>query len=591
MSVIATAHGEDQVRRTARIRTRIVLAVMIFWAVAIVVRLVHLQIFTRQEARDLIATQNEAKIDIIPNRGTIRDRHGMILAQMVSMRSVQYLFSEDMPPASRQETIRRLAPILDLDAKKIAGLRDDLAKKKGFIWIKRKIDPETAARVEALKIPGIDVVEEPLRLYPQGSLASHVLGFVNTDNVGLGGMEYRNNEILQGKKGQRIIFRDTFKRTYRSEQTLAPESGRDIDLTIDAVIQFLAQREIEKSVAENAAAWGAVVVSDPATGEILAMASAPAYDPNAYNQSDPQARFERTFQGRIDPGSTFKIVTLSAALENRKVATYDTFDCSAKAIDVAGGPIRDHKAFGVLSVSGIIAESSNIGTIQIGRRVGPELLYRTMKDFGFGDLTGIELPAESAGVVRPPDKWSRRSIDSISVGYEVSVTPLQILQAGNIIANRGVRVPLRIIKSIDGRPGIPAANAAPPARVISAQTAEKVVDILERVILEGTGTAAAVPGFAAAGKTGTSQIFDPVEKKYSLSHHTASFVGFVPSDRPVLSIVVVLYDPRNNAYYGGQVAAPVFREIAVRALRYLGVAPSLKEGTIPVEAESERRER
>jgi len=587
MNGFAAAPGEDGFRRTARVRTRIILAVMILWAAAIVVRLFHLQIFTYQEAKGQIEFQSQSETTIFPDRGTIRDRQGTVLAQMVARQSVQYFFSEDSRPEERLALIRKLAPVLDLDESKIASFRTVLSRKRGSLWLKRKIDPETAARVEALALPGVRLNEEPLRFYPQGALAAHVLGFVNVDNKGQGGVESKFDDVLQGKPGTQILYQDVAGRPYRSEETVAPERGRDIDLTIDARIQYIAQREIEKAVAVNRAAWGGVIVSDPATGEILAMASAPSYDPNAFGKSDPASHFERTFRTRIDPGSTFKIVTAAAALESRKVATYETFDCSAKAIDVAGGPIRDHKPYGVLSFSEIIAESSNIGTIQIGRRVGTELLYRTIKDFGFGERTGIELSAEEPGLVHPPKDWTRRSIDSVSVGYEVSVTLLQMLQAANIVANRGVRVPPRIIKNVAGRPQPPPADLAPTVRVISTQTAEKLIDILERVVLEGTGTAAALKGYTVAGKTGTSQIFDPVDKKYSLSRHTASFVGFVPSDNPVLSMVVVLYDPQNDAYYGGQVAAPVFRDIALPSLRLLGVFPSPTQ-TILAKADSEK---
>ncbi|MCX6566244.1 MAG: penicillin-binding protein 2 [Candidatus Aminicenantes bacterium] len=572
--------GEESVRKTARIRTRIVLIAMILWASGIVIRLVHLQIFYHDRAKDQIAFQNQAKVKIFPDRGTIRDRRGTILAQMISQRSVFYAPSSKESLDARLAPLQKLIPLLELDEKTVASIQASVEQKKPFIWIKRKINLETAARVDDLLLPGIFTQEEPRRIYPQGSLAAHVLGGVNIDNGGQAGVEILFNETLLGKPGERIFYRDTYKRPYRSEQTVAPERGRDIDLTIDAVIQYIAQREIEKSVVENKAAWGAVIVSDPSTGEILAMASAPSYDPNQYGNADRVARMEWAYSRRIDPGSTFKIVTAAAALENRRVATYETFDCRPESIDVVGGPIRDHKPFGILSFSEIIAESSNIGTIQIGRRVGAELLYKTIKDFGFGERTGIELPSEAAGVVHPPDEWSRRSLDSISVGYEVSVTPLQLLQAVNIVANRGVRLVPRIIKSVAGRPRQPQAGDSPPVQVISAQTAEKLIDILERVVLEGTGTAAALKGYAVAGKTGTSQIYDPVDRKYSLSRHTASFIGFVPSDKPALSMVVVLYEPKNSAYYGGQVAAPVFREIALRVLRYLHVFPSPTNQTI-----------
>ncbi|MHB8053961.1 MAG: peptidoglycan D,D-transpeptidase FtsI family protein [Candidatus Aminicenantales bacterium] len=579
MNFILPSTGEESVRKTARIRTRIILIAMILWASGIVLRLVHLQIFRHAESRSQIAAQNQDKVDIFPERGTISDRNGVVLAQMVTKKSIHYNASMKESLEARMAPVKKLVPVLGLDKDAVDSIRASVERKKPFIYIKRRIDAETAAGVEGLRLPGIGLQDEPVRAYPQGRLAAHVLGYVNIDNKGQGGVEMQFDEDLRGKRGKLILYRDTYQRAYRSEQTVAPERGKDVVLTIDAVIQYIAQREIEKAVVENNAAWGAVIVSDPATGEILAMASAPSYDPNQYGRSDPQSRYERAFCAQIDPGSTFKIVTAAAALENRKVATYETFNCAENAITVAGGQIRDHKPFGVLSFSGIIAESSNIGTIQIGRRVGGELMYKTIRDFGFGARTGLDLPAELPGIVHPPDEWSRRSLDSISVGYEVSVTPLQLLQAINVIANRGVRLPPRIIESVDGRPWPPKGGPS-PVQVISAQTAEKLIDILERVVLDGTGTAAAVKGYTVAGKTGTSQIFDRVGGKYSLAHHTASFIGFAPTDKPVVSAAVVLFDPQRNAYYGGQVAAPVFREIVLCVLRHRGVFPSQEDKTI-----------
>lgn len=580
MNFIFPPAGDEAVRKTVRIRTRIVLALMIIWGAAIVVRLVHLQIFCHARSRDQITAQNRDKAAIIPDRGTIFDRNGTVLAQMVSRKSIFYTPAPSESLESRLAPVKKIAPVLGLDGIAVASLRAALEQKKTFLWIKRKVDVEIAARVEALRLPGVFTQDEPTRSYPQGSLAAHVLGFVNIDNKGQAGVEKQFDEALRGREGERIIYRDTYRRPYRTEQILAPERGKDVALTIDAVIQYIAQREIERAVAGNAAAWGAVIVSDPATGEILAMASAPSYDPNQYGRSNPASRYERAYCAQIDPGSTFKIVTAAAALEHRKVATFETFNCAADAITVAGGAIRDHKPYGILTFSGVIAESSNIGTIQIGRRVGGDLLYQTIQAFGFGSKTGIELPAELPGIVHHPSVWSRRSLDAMSVGYEVSVTPLQLLQAVNTIANRGVRIPPRIIKSVDGHPWPPRPGGPGVVQVISPQTAEKLIDILERVVVDGTGAAAAVKGYTVAGKTGTSQIYDRAGGKYSYAHHTASFAGFTPTDKPVASIVVVLFDPQRNAYYGGQVAAPVFREIALRVLRHRGIVPAFVDPTI-----------
>jgi cell division protein FtsI (penicillin-binding protein 3) len=313
---------------------------------------------------------------------------------------------------------------------------------------------------------------------------------------------------------------------------------------------------------------------DPRNGEILALANWPTFNPNALSKSDDDSRRNRAIQSLYEPGSTFKIVTASAALENRRVSLTQTFDCSKGQIEAAGGAIRDHKTFGILSFPEVIIESSNVGTVQVGRQVGPALLSQTIQAFHFGRKTGIELPAESAGIVHPLAEWTKRSLDSVSIGYELSATALQILMAANVIANRGEYVPPRIVKSIAGMTAGRNAAGGERVRVISEQTALALAAILERVVLEGTGKEAAAGGFAIAGKTGTSQLFDTALKTYQSSKHIASFVGFAPADKPVLSIVVVLAEPKkDNMYYGGLVAAPVFREIALRTLRYKGVIP------------------
>jgi cell division protein FtsI/penicillin-binding protein 2 len=566
--------AEESVRKTARIRTRIVVCGLIIWAAGIVVRLVQLQIFSYGKAKEQVTNQNRLETRILPERGTIFDRDGRIFAQISRSPSLWYAPTVKENPAAKMLPVKKLIPVLGLTPADIAGIRSQVEKGNKFVWIKRNIDEETVARVKALGLNGISSMEEPRRVYPQGRAAAHVLGAVDIDNEGQAGIELRFNEALRGEGGTQFIFRDGKKKEYQIKPLKAPVRGRDVFLTLDATIQYIAQREIEKAVADNQADWGAVIVSEPETGEILALASAPSYDPNRFSSADRESLYERAFRAQIEPGSTFKIVTAAAALENRRVASYETFDCRAGAIDVAGGPIRDHKPFGILSFSEVIAESSNIGTIQVGRRIGADLLYKAIKDFGFGEMTGIELPAEARGSIRAPKDWSGRSLDSLSVGYEIAVTPLQILQAVNIVANRGLRVPPRIVRTVDGRTARSAEDEAAPARIISAQTAEKLIDILERAVLDGTGTAAAIPGYAVAGKTGTSQIYDKAVGAYSLSRHTASFVGFVPADKPALSIIVVLNEPKNSAYYGGEVAAPVFREIALRVLRYRHVFPS-----------------
>jgi cell division protein FtsI (penicillin-binding protein 3) len=412
-----------------------------------------------------------------------------------------------------------------------------------------------------------------MRFYPKGSLAAHVLGSVDTDNKGSGGVEYKFNSVLSGKVGKKLILLDVRRREYHDEILEPSTRGEDIVLTLDENLQYIAETELARAVRDHGASWGTVIIANPQSGDVLALANVPTFDPNAYPPKTAEDEFNRAVRHLYDPGSTFKIVTAAAALENRLVSRDETFDCSRGSIESAGAPIRDHKNFGLLKFPEVFVHSSNVGAIQIARRVGRDGLYKTIKAFRFGEKTGIELPAEAAGLVRPLDEWTRRSLDSVSIGYETLVTPLQVLQAINILANGGIRIPLHIIKS---NPGLPAraSRAAPDLeQVLSPRTAQEIVSILEKAVLEGTGREAEVKGYSVAGKTGTTQIYDPALKCFSTTRHIASFVGFAPVENPQISIIVVLNEPKTDEYYGGQVAAPVFREIVKRALRYLEIHP------------------
>ncbi len=559
----------DHYRKQARLRTRIVALFCTLWLLIIVVRLVQIQVFGHARAEARVNEQNRSQTDILPRRGTIYDRQGRILALSLPARSVYYITNPADPIPARIEPIRRLAGALGLTAKELEKIESQIRANAGRVWLKRKIGPAAAAHVFNRKL-GIVYQEETKRSYPLGTLAAQVLGGVNIDEKGVSGIELKFNAVLQGKKGQTMAFRDALKHEYYYEVIEEPENGRDIVLTLDATIQFYAQSSIQKAVAETGAAWGTAIVSDPGTGDILAMATSPGFDPNEY-PAQPEADFNRAVRHMYEPGSTFKIVTAAAALENRVVTPADTFDCRKGSIDVAGGAIRDHQQMGVLSFAEVITNSSNIGTIMIGQRLSEEQLFRMINVFGFGRRTGIELPAEATGRLAPLGQWSRRSQPSLSIGYEIQVTPIQVLQAMNIVANRGRFVPPRIVKSIQG--SRLRSTESQPAVVLSPGVSETLAGILERAVNEGTGKAARPEGFDAAGKTGTTQKFDTALKAYSTLRHTASFVGFVPADKPVLSIIVVLDDPRTEEQYGGQLAAPVFREIALRSLRTLGIRP------------------
>lgn len=568
----------DHYRKKARRRTRAVALFCAAWMLGIIVRLVQLQVFGHAKAEARVVEQNQGQTDIQPRRGTIYDRQGRILARSLPARSVYYLPNPADPLPGRIKPIRRLAGPLGLTAKDLERIESQIRTKARLVWLKRKIDPAAFRKIEpdaaARKVNrrlGIGYQEETKRFYPLGPQAAQVLGGVNIDEKGLSGIELKFNAALQGKKGQAFILLDGKKNEYFYEVVKEPENGRDIVLTLDETIQFYAQTAIQKCVAETGAAWGTAIVSNPGTGEILAMATSPGFDPNEY-PAQPDADFNRAVRHQYEPGSAFKIVTAAAALENRVVTLADTFDCRKGSIDVAGGAIHDHQQMGVLSFSEVIINSSNVGTIMVGQRLSEGQLYRMIDAFGFGRRTGIELPAEAQGKLAPVDQWSRRSQASLSIGYEIAVTPIQVLQAMNIVANRGLLVPPRIVKSVQG--SRPRAAETPATAIFSPGTGETLAGILKRAVAEGTGKAARPEGFDVAGKTGTTQIYDPALKAFSTKRHIASFVGFVPTDKPALSIIVVLDDPKTVEQYGGQLAAPVFREIARRTLRYIGVRPN-----------------
>jgi cell division protein FtsI/penicillin-binding protein 2 len=566
--------ANTQFQKRIRQRTKILALVLVVWTVGILFRLIQLQVIDHARLSGQVLRQNQVRSDIIPERGTIFDRNHTILAQSIPSQTVYYA-----PALAGELPDKQLAPILQLQAALQLGPNDveriQTAVRKGIshIPVKRKLDQETADRIKGLKIVGVSTSEETMRFYPKGALAAHVLGSVDAENKGSGGVEYKLNSVLSGKKGKKLLLFDGRPREYHDEVLEEAERGTDLALTLDENIQYFAETELARAVRDHAASWGTVIVSNPSSGEILALANAPTFDPNAYPPKSAEDEFNRAIRHLYDPGSTFKIVTAAAALENRRVSMSETFDCSRGSIESAGAPIRDHKNFGVLKFPEVFIHSSNVGAIQIGRRVGREDLHKTIQAFGFGEKTGIELPAEAAGLVRPLEEWTKRSIDSVSIGYETSVTPLQVLQAMNILANGGIRVPLHVVKNRKGRPDGAPGTALEFRQAISSQTARDIVAILERVVLEGTGQESLIRGYTSAGKTGTTQIYDPVLKSFSSTRHIASFVGFAPVENPAISIIVILNEPKTDEYYGGQVAAPVFREIARRALRYLEIHP------------------
>lgn len=559
-----------------RIRRRsILLASLLFlWFFGLTLRLIQLQVIEHGQLRAAAFRQNQLKSKIVPERGTIYDRRGRILARSFPASSVSLIPSEEESLDQRLSKVQKLRKILDLSDADINKIKTRIEKGETFIWIKRKINPEKAAQVKSLNLSEVYLQEENKRFYPLGRLAAHVLGGVNIDDEGTSGIELHYDARLKGVPGEGLYFRDAKKRRYHREVLKPPIPGQDVILTIDETIQYIAQRELGKAIESHAANWGTVIVSHPASGEILALASYPDYDPNHFSSAHPEEKRNRAIQYNFEPGSTFKIITAASARELDLVRFNDSFDCRGGKIRVAGWTISDHKKMGYLTFSEIIIHSSNVGTALVGQRIGPEHLYRMIRAFRFGEKTGIDLPGEEAGIFHPLSEWSGSSLVSHSIGYGISVTAIQVLQAMNVMANRGLLVRPRVVReSFDFSASLQTSPAA-GERVVSEATATELVEkVFMNVVLEGTGQEAQLDGFKVAGKTGTAQKIDPATGTYTGRKHLASFVGFVPAEKPVLSMIVVIDEPNAGLHYGGQVAAPVFREIARRALLYLGQTP------------------
>ena len=544
----------------------------IVWLVVLSLRLFQIQVLDHAQLKKKVFEQNRNRDIILPKRGTIYDRKGKILAQSLPSPSFFYTSFEDEPSPTQMERISRLKEVLNLSSEELERIKIRIEKKEHFIWIKRKVSPEQAEEVKSLRIPGVFLKEENKRFYPQGRLSAHVLGGVGTDEDGLAGLEHKYDIRLKGKKGECLILRDAKKREYSVETLREPVPGNDIILTLDETVQYIAERELERAILETQASWGTVIISEPSTGEILAMASYPTYDPNHYPPSHPDLEVNRAVRYNFEPGSTFKIVTASAALEAQCVQVDDIFDCGDGAITVAGQVIKDHKKFSLLSFPQVIQHSSNVGAIRIGLRIPKNDFHQTIKSFGFGERTKIDLPGEEMGIFRAPKDWTEISQASLSFGHEISVTAIQLLQAMNIIANRGVMVTPKIVKKILTSPDEERVRPSHYKRVLSEVTASTMAQVLELVTLGGTGKTARIEGYRIAGKTGTAQKFDPEINAYSSTLHTASFVGFVPIDEPAFSMIIVLDNPKGK-YYGGEIAAPVFRRIAEQLLIYLRIPP------------------
>jgi cell division protein FtsI (penicillin-binding protein 3) len=537
----------------------------VLWTVVIMWRLVDLQVIRRDSLGLRARRQHERTINIAALRGRIVDRHGRTLAESLEVPSLYADPSAIPEPAA---AAAQLAPLL---GRKPAEILRELRPEKSFVWLAQKVSPATAKAVLALGIRGVGQIPESERFYPGGRLAASVLGYIGTEGNGLAGIESKYDEQVRGRSGSLLAVRDGVGVNVLQYLERPSSTGQDLELTLDAVIQYYAEAELERAMQETRSAWGSVVVLEPATGAILAMASLPSFNPNAFAEAPKGDRRNLGVMEAYEPGSTFKVVTAAAALERGLVRPEEVIDCGHGQVTVAGQKIRDHKVFDLLTFADVMAESSNVGAIRVGLRVRPEEFHQTVLAFGFGTPTGSGLPGDSPGRVWGPRRWSRVSQASMSIGQELRVTPLQMLRAVAAVGNRGLLPQPHIIA-----PGT--AGPPRPRQVISETTAATLNQMLERVVTDGTGKRAALPGYTVAGKTGTAQKSN--EHGY-LDEHTASFAGYVPSTDPRLAIIVVLDSPR-GLFHGGEIAAPVFARIALPALRWLQVPPRSEPGGHPV---------
>jgi cell division protein FtsI (penicillin-binding protein 3) len=559
--------GSSRPARAAVSRQRVLwlAGLAVLWALVILWRLVDLQVVRRDSLELRARRQHERTIKIAALRGRIVDRHGQTLAESLEVPSLYADPSAIPEPAA---AAARLAPLLGL---KPAEILRDLRPEKSFVWLAQKVSPATAKAVRALGIRGVGEIPDSERFYPGGRLAAAVLGYIGTEGNGLGGIESKYDEQIRGRSGSLLAVRDGVGVNVLQYLERPSSTGHDLELTLDTVIQYHAEAELERAMRETRSAWGSVVVLEPATGAILAMASSPSFNPNAFAEAPKGARRNLGVMEAYEPGSTFKVITAAAALERGLVRPEEVIDCGHGQVTVAGQKIRDHKVFDLLTFADVLAESSNVGAIRVGLRVRPEEFHQTILAFGFGSAVGSGLPGDSPGRVWGPHRWSRVSQASMSIGQELRATPLQVLRAVAAVGNRGLLPQPHILA--------PGADGPPPARrVITPSTAATLNALLERVVAEGTGKRAALPGYTVAGKTGTAQKSN--EHGY-LDEHTASFAGYVPSTDPRLAIIVVLDSPR-GPFHGGEVAAPVFARIALPALRWLQVAPRSEPGGGPV---------
>ena len=558
-------------RATLKRRLIVAVSALAIWSAAIEARLVYLQVGQHAVLTERAERQQLRTVETTARRGDILDRNGRVLAYSVEADSIYAVPTEISDPDGAAAAL--CTALADCGPGEQKTLTERFTRDRAFAYVRRQVLPDDARRVADLDLEGVGFMKENRRFYPNKDLAAQILGYVGIDNTGLRGIEAAYNKVVSGRAGAVLIQTDARRRAF-SRVGRPPVTGATLELTIDEYLQHVAERELRAGVEENVAAGGTAVVMDPRTGEILALANWPTFNPNAYRDARPEAQRNRATQDIYEPGSTFKIITASAALEERVVEPDDPIDVSAGQIRFGRRVISDDHRSGILSFTDVIVHSSNVGAIKVGLEVGPERLGHYIKRFGFGVRSSRDFPGESGGIVWDSSKLNDSALASVSMGYQIGVTPMQMAAAVSAIANGGELLAPRLVGAVIADGVRTPTERTVVRRAVSRRTAALVTGIMEQVVERGTGARAKVQGFSTAGKTGTAQ--KVIDGRYSKSEYNASFVGFVPSREPMFTIVVVIDSPHGkNLYYGSGVAGPIFQRIADAALRHYGVAPTL----------------
>ncbi len=580
-----------------RVRFAYVALFFCAWSAAIALRLIWLQVIQHGEWVERAKQQQQRTFEVAPHRGVLYDRQMHALAMTVLVDSIYAVPSE--LGSNRAEDAMLLSRIVHADpldrftTEKQIDARFNASR--NFAWVARKVTPEIATRVRQLNLKGIYFQKEFKRFYPNGEMASHVLGYVGTDDTGLGGLEEEFDQDLHGEPGHELTAIDAKRHVLGSDES-DPIPGENLVLTIDANIQYMAEQALDAQMAKVKALHGTVVVQDPNTGQILALAVSPRFNPNDPLHVDARDLTDLAVSDVYEPGSTFKLVTYSAAIDAAGVKPTDMVDCQGGEMTMYGRTLHDDEEdrrhhYGLVTVEKALEISSDVAAAKMALKVGPETFYKYIRAFGFGQRTGIELPSETRGLLRPPRRWGSTSILSLAIGQEVAVTPVQLVAMVSAIANGGVYLPPHILLQSSDRQsqdnqgseaklvaepfhpeeGLPAKLPDGGHRIISEQTAAEMRQMMQAVVLDGTGKPAQLNGYSSAGKTGTAQKVDPVTHAYSHTNVVASFAGFAPVNHPAISIAVVIDNPTVGSRYGTAVSAPVFRQVAQEVLEYLGV--------------------